>query len=75
MIYISWVEAGNVAHMTNEKCIKHFIRRSEGKRLLGRSRYRWEDNIKIKLKGIGCEDVNWNHLAQDRYRRWTLLNK
>jgi hypothetical protein len=29
---------------------------------------RWEDNIKINLRKIGLEDVNWIHLALDRYR-------
>jgi hypothetical protein len=24
---------------------------------------RWEDNIKIDLKQISCEDVDWIHLA------------
>jgi hypothetical protein len=27
--------------------------RTEGKRLLGRPGYRWEDNIKMDLRGIG----------------------
>jgi hypothetical protein len=28
------------------------VGRSEGKRLLGRPRFRWEDNIKMDLRGI-----------------------
>jgi hypothetical protein len=35
---------------------------SGGKRPLGRLKNRWEDNI----KGIGCEDMDWINLAQDR---------
>ena len=37
----------------------------EGKKLLGRPRLRWEDNIKIDLEeeGRGCGD--WMELAQD----------
>jgi hypothetical protein len=27
---------------------------------------RWEDNIKMGLREIGCEGVDWMHLAQDR---------
>ena len=44
----------------------------EGKRLLGRPRRRWEDNIKMDLQevGGGCED--WMELAQDR-DRWRAL--
>jgi hypothetical protein len=31
-----------------------------------RPRRRWENNIKIGLKEIGCEDVDWIQLAQDK---------
>jgi hypothetical protein len=34
------------------------------KRLLGRLR-RWEDGIRMDLREIGWEGVNWMHLAQD----------
>jgi hypothetical protein len=27
----------------------------EGKRLIGRPRFRWEDNIKMDLQEVGCE--------------------
>jgi hypothetical protein len=30
------------------------------------SRRRWEDNIKMDLREIGWEGVDWLHLAQDR---------
>jgi hypothetical protein len=35
------------------------------KRPLGRRRHSWEDTIKIDLKVIGSEVVQWNYLAQD----------
>jgi hypothetical protein len=35
------------------------IGRPEGKRPLGRSRRRWEDNIKIDLREIAIDEVNW----------------
>jgi hypothetical protein len=38
----------------------------KGKRPIGRFRRRWEDNIKINLKSISWETVNWIDLAQDR---------
>jgi hypothetical protein len=44
------------------------VERSGGKRPLGRSRHRWEDNIKIDLREIGIEGANWILLAQDRIR-------
>lgn len=34
----------------------------------GRSVFRWEDNIKIDLKDVCCEDTNWIYLAQDWIR-------
>ena len=30
----------------------------EGKRPPGRSRRRWEDNIKMDLQEVGCEDLD-----------------
>jgi hypothetical protein len=33
---------------------------------LGRPTRRWEENIKVNLKEIICEDVDWIHLAQGR---------
>jgi hypothetical protein len=40
--------------------------RPEGMRPLGRPRHRWVDNIKIDLREIGINGVNWIHLPQDR---------
>jgi hypothetical protein len=42
------------------------VRKPEGKRPLGRTRYRWEDNIRMDLRKLGWEDVEWMHLVQDR---------
>jgi hypothetical protein len=33
---------------------------------LGRPRGRWVDNIKIDLREIGWDDMDWIDLAQDR---------
>jgi hypothetical protein len=49
---------------------KIVVGKSERKRSLGRPRRWWEDNIKINIKEIGLEVVDWIHLAQDRDRRW-----
>jgi hypothetical protein len=46
----------------------------KGKRTLGRSRRRWEDNIKIGLHEVGCGVKNWIELAQDMYRWRALVN-
>ena len=37
-----------------------------GKRLLGRPRSRWEDNVRIDLNEIGIGTRNWVDSAQDR---------
>jgi len=42
------------------------VGKSEGKRPLGRSRRRWEDNIKMDLQEVGCRGMDWIDLAQDR---------
>jgi hypothetical protein len=46
----------------------------EGKRLFGRPRRRWEYNIKIDLREIQCDDVDWVHVTQDRVRPLALVN-
>jgi hypothetical protein len=34
------------------------VRKSEDKEPLGRPRHRWEDDIRVDVKVIGCEDVD-----------------
>ena len=46
---------------------------AEGKRSLGRSRLRWEDNIKMDLE-VGCEGMGWIDLAEVRDRWRALVN-
>jgi hypothetical protein len=48
------------------------VGKPEGKRLLGRARQRWEDNIKMDLQEVGCGGMEWMELAQDRDRWWAL---
>jgi hypothetical protein len=45
-----------------------------GKRPLGRSIYRWEDIIKMDLRGIGWGSMDWIDLAQDRVQYDALVN-
>ena len=37
-----------------------------GKRPLGRPRHKWEDNVRMNLKGIGINTRNWVDSAQDK---------
>jgi hypothetical protein len=46
----------------------------EGKRPLGRPRPRWEDNIRMDLQEMGCGDMDWIGLTQDRDRWQALVN-
>jgi len=44
------------------------VGKREGKTPLGISRRNWEDNIKMDLREIAWEGVDWMHLAQERDR-------
>jgi len=46
----------------------------EGKRPLGRSRRRWEDNITMDLEEVVCGGMDSIELAQDRDRWRALVN-
>jgi hypothetical protein len=42
------------------------LRKTDGKKSLERPRHKWEDGIKIALKEIGLEGVDWIYLAVRR---------
>jgi hypothetical protein len=48
------------------------VGKPEGKRPLGRPRCRWVDNIKIDLRDVGWDGVNWIDLTQER-DQWRAL--
>ena len=50
------------------------VGKPEEKRLLGRPRRRWEDNIKMNLKEVGCGGMDWIELTQNRDRWRALVN-
>jgi hypothetical protein len=58
-----------IARMGDEKCLNLFVRKPEVERPLVRHRLRREDNIRMDLREIGWEGVDWTHLAQDRDQR------
>ena len=51
---------------------KVLVGKPEGKRLLGRPKRRWEDNIKMDLQEVGRICGDWMGLVQDR-DRWRAL--
>jgi hypothetical protein len=51
------------------------VGKPEGKRPLGRPRRRWLDNIKMDLREIGWDGMDWIDLAQDRDRWRAYVNE
>jgi hypothetical protein len=67
--------AGHVARMGEKRNgYRILVGKSEGKRPLGRPKSRWADNIKMDLRGIGCDGMDWIDLAQDRNQWRALVN-
>jgi hypothetical protein len=50
------------------------VGKPEGKRPLGRPRRRRKEIIHVDLQDVGCGDMDWIELAQDRDRWRVLLN-
>jgi hypothetical protein len=50
------------------------VGKPEKKRPLGRPRHRWVDNIKMDLREIGWNGVDWIDMAQYRYQWRALVN-
>ena len=66
---------GHVTSMGERRGVyRVLVGKAEGKRPLGRTRHRWEDNIKMHLQEVGCGDMDWIELDQDRDRRRALVN-
>jgi hypothetical protein len=50
------------------------VGKPEGKGPLGKPRRRWVDNIKIDLREIGWDGMDWIDVAQDRAQWRALVN-
>ena len=58
--------AGHVARMEEDRTASKILKeKPTGKRPLGRSKRRWEDNIRMDLKEIRLNMSNWVDSAQD----------
>jgi hypothetical protein len=56
--------AGHVGCMgRREACIGLWWGSLRGKRPLGRTRHRWEDNIKMDIKEVECRVIYWIELV------------
>ena len=69
-------EVGGHVARTGERrgLYRVLVEKHEGKRLLGRPRRIWEDNIKMDLQEVGCGGMDWIDVAQDRDRWRALVN-
>jgi len=69
------VPVGSIAYqLKHEMAYRVLVRKLEGKRALGKPRYRCEDNIKMRLQEVGCGGMEWIGLAHDRDRWRALVN-
>ena len=65
--------AGHVTRMGEERGVyRVLLGKPEGRRLLGRPRCSWVDNIRMDLQEVGCRYRDWIGLARDR-DRWRKL--
>ena len=53
---------------------RFLVGKPEGERPLGRPRRRWEDNIKIDLRELGCDPGDWIALAEERAYVRAVMN-
>jgi hypothetical protein len=56
----NWV--GLVTYVDKTKACNVLVVKPKGKKTLGGTMRTWEDNIRLNLKGIGCEGMNWTYL-------------
>jgi hypothetical protein len=50
------------------------VGKPEGSKPLGRPRHKWMDNIKMDLRDIGWDGIDWIDLAQNRDQWRALVN-
>jgi hypothetical protein len=68
--------AGHVARMgENRNVHRVLVGMPDEKIPLGRLRRRWVDNIKMGLREIGWDDMDWIDLTQDRDSVGLLLTR
>ena len=65
---------GHVACMEQSRnAYRVLVGKPEGKRPLGRPRCRWEHNIKMDFREVGCDPGDWIALAEDRDQWWAYV--
>jgi hypothetical protein len=74
---IRMIESRRMSCSTNGKKRNEYrilVGKPEGKSPLGRPRRRWVDNIKMDLREIGWDGMDWINPAQDKDPWRALLN-
>jgi hypothetical protein len=67
--------AGHVAQVGEKRTgYGILVGKPDGKRPLGRTRRRWVDNIKMDLREIGWDGMDWFNLAEDGDQWRSLVN-
>jgi hypothetical protein len=67
--------AGHIARMGERRnAYRILVGKPEGRSPLGRPRRMWVNNIKMDLREIGWDGIDWIDLAQDR-DQWRALVK
>jgi uncharacterized short protein YbdD (DUF466 family) len=66
---------GLVAHRGEiRNAYKILVGKPDWKKLLGKPRHSWKDNIRMDLREIGRECVDWMNLVWDRDQPQALVN-
>jgi hypothetical protein len=68
------VRAAFGANGGEEDCVQVICRKSRKKKTTRKTKLGWKDNIKMDLVEVGWGGVDWVDVAQDRYRRKSLVN-
>jgi hypothetical protein len=71
-IYIYIVDVARMGEKRN--ACRILVGKPDGKRPLGRPRHRWVDNIKMDLREIGWDVVDWIDRDQDSDQWRALVN-
>ena len=61
-------------HGREDRYVQGLVVTPERKRKFRRPKFRWQDTIKIDLKGTGYDKIDWIHLTQDREEWLAVLN-
>jgi hypothetical protein len=62
-------------YVVDKEGIKNVVDKPEWNRTLWRHKFKFEDNIKLNLNEIKCEDMDCIHVAQNSNKRRDLANR